>query len=264
MSLDYPLDILDRDTLDALEGTSGEPSETNKFVTEVDPRLGGAVASDQSPADSTAGAASPGSSPKVSRDDHKHRVATAAPVAIGSANTAGVSAALSRADHVHAHGSHSDPADHAIATTSAAGFMSASDKQDLNTILAAGGGAVAANKYDLYTSTLETTHTSYQTYHTWNTDNFDAGTYIVRWMFNFTTTRYNVPIYLDLRLDGSAFMNYIMAPAYDGTESIGAIGINQATFATNGTHTFEVRIKSGQNGRWVRLYSSYLELIKVV
>lgn len=54
------------------------------------------------------------------------------PVAVGSANSAGVATTYSRLDHVHDHGSQSGGALHADATTLVAGFMSAADKVKLD------------------------------------------------------------------------------------------------------------------------------------
>lgn len=55
----------------------------------------------------------------------------AAPVTIGTINSAGTADSFVRSDHVHAHGAQTDPTLHALATTIAAGFMSAADKQAL-------------------------------------------------------------------------------------------------------------------------------------
>lgn len=55
-----------------------------------------------------------------------------APASVGNANAAGTAAVAARLDHVHAHGSQTEPTHHAAATTSAAGFMSAADKTKLN------------------------------------------------------------------------------------------------------------------------------------
>jgi hypothetical protein len=53
------------------------------------------------------------------------QIVTAVPVAIGNANTAGSSNGVALADHVHAHGSQTDPSHHAISEPNgAAGFMS--------------------------------------------------------------------------------------------------------------------------------------------
>nr|QYA18345.1 pectinesterase A/Acyl-CoA thioester hydrolase [Clandestinovirus] len=57
---------------------------------------------------------------------------TAAPVTIGTSNTAGTANSFAKSDHVHNHGSQTDPTHHAVATTSAAGFLSAADKLKLD------------------------------------------------------------------------------------------------------------------------------------
>jgi len=57
---------------------------------------------------------------------------TLAPVTISTANSLGSAAAFARSDHVHAHGSQTDPTLHASATTIASGFMSAADKTKLD------------------------------------------------------------------------------------------------------------------------------------
>lgn len=50
------------------------------------------------------------------------------PVAIGTANSAGVASTAARSDHVHAHGDQTVGSLHAVATSSVNGFMSAADK----------------------------------------------------------------------------------------------------------------------------------------
>ena len=45
-----------------------------------------------------------GTGTAAARDDHKHDVTTAAPVAIGSANAEGTATSIARSDHVHSHG----------------------------------------------------------------------------------------------------------------------------------------------------------------
>jgi len=60
---------------------------------------------------------------------------SAAPQTVGTANAEGVSnTQFSRADHVHAHGNQTSPTQHAVATTSANGFMSSTDKTKLDGI----------------------------------------------------------------------------------------------------------------------------------
>lgn len=64
----------------------------------------------------------------AARQDHTHKVQTAAPVDIGSANAAGTGPTLAMSDHVHDHGQQTDGTFHAVATGATAGFMSAADK----------------------------------------------------------------------------------------------------------------------------------------
>ena len=84
------------------------------------------------PAAVTNAAAVVGVSTKAARSDHKHSISVGAPVAIGSVNSAGSATSLVASDHVHAHGSQTDGTMHAAATTSVAGFLSASDKTKLD------------------------------------------------------------------------------------------------------------------------------------
>ncbi len=51
---------------------------------------------------------------------------------VGDANSAGTAYTGAHSDHTHAHGSQTNPAHHALATTSTAGFMSAADKAKLD------------------------------------------------------------------------------------------------------------------------------------
>jgi hypothetical protein len=93
-----------------------------------------AVTSPGAPADVTKAAAAAGSSADVARADHKHDVTTAAPSDVGTANAEGSATSLARSDHVHDHGDHAigDGNQHAVATASLAGFMSATDKTKLD------------------------------------------------------------------------------------------------------------------------------------
>ncbi len=75
---------------------------------------------------------------------------------------AGTSALVSRADHVHAHGNQTGPTLHAIATSSANGFMSASDKAKIDTLTAgsAAVGNVAGAALDATTAAAAGTATT--------------------------------------------------------------------------------------------------------
>jgi hypothetical protein len=68
-------------------------------------------------------------------------LSSATPADVGTA-AAGTSASVSRADHVHGHGSQGGGTQHSAATTSVAGFLSAADKTKIDGVTA--GAAVAS------------------------------------------------------------------------------------------------------------------------
>lgn len=76
-----------------------------------------------------------GSAGRLPRADHQHPVSTAAPVAIGTANSEGAATSLARSNHVHDHGSQSVGTHHAAVTTSVNGFMAAADKVKLDAMV---------------------------------------------------------------------------------------------------------------------------------
>ena len=73
------------------------------------------------PVDVTKSAAQAGVSAAYSREDHKHDIATASGVTVGSANTEGSSTSLARADHTHIVGSFVDQA--GVGTTLTLGII---------------------------------------------------------------------------------------------------------------------------------------------
>lgn len=93
------------------------------------------------PANVTKLAALPGVSNTPAREDHKHDITTAIAVGItDSTNAEGSGSALSRSDHIHAHGDRGGGTLHAVVIASgAAGFMSGADKAKLDGIPAGGG-----------------------------------------------------------------------------------------------------------------------------
>lgn len=80
------------------------------------------------PVDVDADTALVGVAGTAARQDHKHSVLVATPTELSdSTNAAGTAIALVRSDHVHAHGNRGGGPLHAVATPTAAGFMSASN-----------------------------------------------------------------------------------------------------------------------------------------
>jgi hypothetical protein len=90
------------------------------------------------PTNADAGAGSAGSGSAAAAVNHKHQVSTSTPVAIGQANALGSGTALALATHVHDHGAQplGTGNQHAVATTTVAGFCSAADKTKLDGIAA--------------------------------------------------------------------------------------------------------------------------------
>lgn len=75
---------------------------------------------------------SAGSSENLAKADHVHNIPVGNVSTVGTSNSAGTGDAFARNDHVHAHGNQTDPGLHAVATTTANGFMSSLDKTKLN------------------------------------------------------------------------------------------------------------------------------------
>ncbi len=80
-----------------------------------------------------------GTSASIARADHVHNIPVGTPSGIAYANQEGVAALFARSDHIHAHGNLSGGLLHDVATQSAAGFMSASDKTNLDNHLVNSG-----------------------------------------------------------------------------------------------------------------------------
>lgn len=103
--------------------------------TEIDDAMtAGVDLSSVAPVAVTRAAASAGSAVMASRDDHKHDITTATAVTVATANSEGTATSLSRSDHVHAHGDQTSTTLHALATALLAGFMSATDKDKLDSL----------------------------------------------------------------------------------------------------------------------------------
>lgn len=87
------------------------------------------LAAPPAPANVDKSGAAAGVAGTVARSDHKHDITTAAAIDLtDAASTEGAAASLARSDHTHAHGARGGGTLHAVATTGAAGFMSAADK----------------------------------------------------------------------------------------------------------------------------------------
>lgn len=102
------------------------------------------------PADVTKAAAAVGVDTTAARADHKHDISVAAPVSVGTANSAGVATSLTRSDHVHAHGDQTVGTLHAAAIASGtSGFMTGADKAKLDGIAASAAALTASAPADV-------------------------------------------------------------------------------------------------------------------
>jgi hypothetical protein len=72
---------------------------------------------------------------------------TATPVTIGTANSEGNANSFARSNHVHDHGAQNTPNHHAVATTSANGFLSSTDKTRIDSLRLTKSGVVAAGSF---------------------------------------------------------------------------------------------------------------------
>lgn len=96
----------------------------------------------------------PGVDSSVSRSDHRHGLYSSGAEPLELADTVGVvgtEPGIAHEDHVHAHGSRGGGTLHAVATTAAAGFMSAADKVVLDDL-----ASVTASTTFTVTTTTDT------------------------------------------------------------------------------------------------------------
>jgi hypothetical protein len=126
--------------------------------------------SNTAPVNVTKAAAAIGTSAEPARADHKHDVTTAAVSTIGTANAEGTATSLARSDHVHDHGAQAlgGGTQHAVATTSVAGFLSAADKTKLDGV--SSGAAPATLAYGANMGAGDTT----KYFGAWNNGNKSA------------------------------------------------------------------------------------------
>lgn len=90
------------------------------------------------PGVSSAAPGTDGTRDVAARSDHSHTISVEFPVELSDSTLGeGSLDTLSRSDHVHAHGNRGGGSLHAVATSSVEGFMSASDKTNLDALIAA-------------------------------------------------------------------------------------------------------------------------------
>lgn len=153
-----------------------------------------------------------GVSTSVSRSDHKHNMETVAPTSItDSTNAEGTASTFVRSDHQHAHGDRSGGTLHAVATTSVAGFMSATDKTKLDSfktrsgIVAAGSFAGNPKKATVNFTAFSPASTAYSVVVTgsdgrsWTIENPTTSSFVINSQANTALTG---NVYWQLQLNG--------------------------------------------------------------
>lgn len=132
-----------------------DPAENN-FITTFLHTVGPAALTPNPPLAVTKAVAVVGLENMAARGDHKHDVSTAPAIELtDTTNAEGTSINLARADHQHAHGNRSGGTLHTVATTSAAGFMSAADKTRIDGLPAVVADAAYTRTYHEPTITPE-------------------------------------------------------------------------------------------------------------
>jgi hypothetical protein len=194
---------------------------------------------------------SAGVSTAVSRADHDHGVAAGSPVAIGTANADGVSTSLSRADHVHAHGNQAGGALHAVASGAADGFMAAADKTKLDAIPVGGGSSVLKSTTMAEVSTdTTTTSTSWVDLLTITLTMASAGKLLAQFSAGFTMSGANNGAYFRIMVDGTAkrgvASRYINTPGHSVAISYLASGL------AAGSHTVKVQWRASASTLQIR------------
>ena len=124
------------DEKNALKGTSGTPSDSNRFVTNGDSRVTLSTSTPSSIDPDDAGAVGTGTQP--AREDHQHAVTCAAPSqGIGGSNAEGSAGTFARSDH-----------DHLIRETDGPTNLSVGDIPDNYSVIRSGTSLVGVNPYN--------------------------------------------------------------------------------------------------------------------
>lgn len=201
--------------------------------------------SNDTPETVSAAAGTSGTDPLAARDDHSHQVSVGSPVDIGSANAAGSSNSLARADHVHAHANQGGGSLHAVATGSANGFMSSADKSKLDGYPAS--LPVFGQNYQFESQDVETTTTSgtYQVKVGLTTPSLPNGTYLVTWSATIANN-YSRGDYQLWDSTGSTELDWAQYEGRGEDHPIKQAGMAEVTFS--GVRTFQIRYRNVGGG----------------
>lgn len=182
-----------------------------------------------------------GTSSGFARADHIHTFSTGIPVDISSANSEGSANTFSRSDHVHNHGNLEGGSTHAIATTSVAGFMSASDKDKLDGIEV---GATRNNYYTVSSTASFTMNTNYTLVPSM-TLTPGIGTYLVFFngsgIYNSTSNKYQTyAVYVNSVLQSGTERTVY---AINNSNILSSINLHAVITVSNDSHSVDIRSK---------------------
>ena len=164
---------------------------------------------------------------------------TGVPSTIGTTNQEGIQNAFARQDHIHAHGNQIGDGLHATASSSSAGFMSATDKVLLDAISNYNNTVVGYQSLRQNTTGYNNTTLGIQTLYL-NTTGYNNIAIGYNSLYNNTTGNYNTSVGVQsLYLNTSGYRNttlgynslYSNVNGYDNT----AIGYNSLSYNTTGS-----------------------------
>lgn len=218
----------------------------------------GASLASTTPANVDKSAASVGVGATAARADHKHDISTAAVVTIGTANAEGTATTLARSDHVHNHGNQAGGTLHAVATSSVAGFMSATDKTNLDALVTGAAQLIAHTESDAAASTTSATFTNKATI----TQSFAAGTYMVLGTIQMTGTTGSTVIESRVFQDNTTTLYLQAVSTPSGSTAETATSWSFATL-TAGSHTFTIDFRRSGGSGTAKVQYARLAIFKV-
>lgn len=202
------------------------------------------------PVDVTKSANAEGSATSLSRSDHKHNVSTGVAVEItDSTNAEGSATSLARSDHTHSHGSRGGGSQHAAATTSVAGFMSAADKTKLDGLpstIVFGSQYQAANFTGNSAATADPT---FNQVHRLTTPSIPAGTYRIAYTLMLSRTAATGRGIARVQVDDSINVLTRWEGSVSNTSSFLVVSGYQDVVLTAAVHNIDVDLSSSGAGQ---------------
>ena len=173
---------------------------------------------------------------------------------LGTTPSLGTSIEIPRFDHAHAHGNQTDSSLHALATQSAHGFLSLTDKIKLD-----------SSYYVQNITTSSTTAGTYVTYLTFTPDvSFPSGTYVVMANGQYSTSASLSTITIALFLGSTEITNAQITAGYFQVAAANKLPYSILTqVSMTAATTLSIRFLSGRTSSTATLYSGKIYLVKV-